>query len=100
MYKRLLTISIACVALIVPVWASDLDDDTARMGKATEVFQDIMKTPDQGIPQELLEKAKCVAIIPGEVKAAFIFGGTYGKGLATCRSARGWSAPLFIAVGG
>jgi hypothetical protein len=53
-----------------------------------------MRTPDQGIPQELLETAKCVAIIPGEEKAAFIFGGSYGKGLATCRTAHGWSTPM------
>jgi lipid-binding SYLF domain-containing protein len=47
-----------------------------------------------------MEKAKCVAIIPEEEKAAFIFGGSYGKGLATCRTAHGWSAPMFLAVGG
>jgi lipid-binding SYLF domain-containing protein len=59
-----------------------------------------MRTPDKGIPRDLLEKAKCVAIIPGEEKLAFIFGGNYGKGLVTCRTANGWSAPLFLAVGG
>ncbi|MGO4883875.1 MAG: lipid-binding SYLF domain-containing protein [Bryobacteraceae bacterium] len=59
-----------------------------------------MRMPDKGIPRDLLEKAKCVAIIPGEEKAAFIFGGNYGRGLATCRTPRGWSAPMFLAVGG
>jgi lipid-binding SYLF domain-containing protein len=59
-----------------------------------------MNTPDKGIPQELLESAKCIAIIPGEKRAAFIFGGTYGKGLATCRTTGGWSAPLFLAIEG
>jgi lipid-binding SYLF domain-containing protein len=59
-----------------------------------------MRTPDKGIPRDLLEKAKCVAIIPGEEKLAFIFGGNYGRGLATCRTANGWSAPMFVAVGG
>ena len=68
--------------------------------KATRVFREIMATPDKGIPRDLLEKAKCIAIIPGEEKAAFIFGGNYGKGLAVCRTATGWSAPMFIAVGG
>jgi lipid-binding SYLF domain-containing protein len=68
--------------------------------KLLKVFQEIMRTPDQGIPLELLETAKCVAIIPGEEKAAFIFGGSYGKRLATCRTAQGWSAPMFLAVGG
>jgi lipid-binding SYLF domain-containing protein len=80
--------------------ASDRDDDFGRVQNATQAFQEIMRTPDKGIPQDLLEKAKCVAIIPGEEKAAFIFGGNYGKGLATCRTASGWSAPMFVAVGG
>ena len=57
-----------------------------------------MNTPDQGIPQDLLESAKCIAIIPGEVKFAFIFGGSYGRGLATCRTGHGWSAPMFVAI--
>ena len=59
-----------------------------------------MATPAKGIPRDLLGKATCVAIIPGEEKAAFIFGGNYGKGLASCRIAGGWSAPIFVTVGG
>ena len=100
MYKNWLTISVAGLALVLPALASDRDDDTGRIEKATQVFQEIMRTPDKGIPRDLLEKAKCIAIIPGEEKAAFIFGGSYGKGLATCRTAHGWSAPMFVAVGG
>ncbi len=100
MYKNLLIVSVSCLTLVLPVVASDRGDDLGRIQKATQVFQEIMKTPDQAIPQELLESAKCVAIIPGEEKAAFIFGGNYGKGLATCRTAHGWSAPMFLAVGG
>ena len=100
MYKNLLIVSIGGLSLILPALASDRSDDAGRIQKATQVFQEIMRTPDQGIPQELLETAKCVAIIPGEEKAAFIFGGSYGKGLATCRTAHGWSAPMFLAVGG
>ena len=100
MKKNLLIVSVAGLALVLPALASDRDDDIGRVRKATQVFQEIMRTPDKGIPQDLLEKAKCVAIIPGEEKAAFIFGGNYGKGLATCRTANGWSAPMFVAVGG
>ena len=100
MYKNLLIVSIAGLSFVLPALASDRSDDVGRIQKATQVFQEIMRTPDQGIPQELLETAKCVAIIPGEEKAAFIFGGSYGKGLATCRTAHGWSAPMFLAVGG
>jgi lipid-binding SYLF domain-containing protein len=99
-YERLLTVTVAGLSLVLPTLASDRDDDLGRIQKATQVFQEIMRTPDKGIPRDLLEKAKCVAIIPGEEKAAFIFGGTYGKGLATCRTAHGWSAPMFLAVGG
>jgi len=81
-------------------FASDRDDDVKRTRKAAHVFKEIMDTPDKGIPQELLESARCIAIIPGEVKFAFIFGGNYGRGLATCRTAHGWSAPMFVAVDG
>src|SRR6202142_2462275 len=59
-----------------------------------------MKTPDQGIPQDLLASAKCIAIIPGDVKFAFVFGGSYGRRLATCRTGQGWSAPMFVALDG
>ena len=100
MSKYFLIVLVAGSSLVLPALASDRDDDLGRVQKATQVFQEIMKTPDQGIPQELLETAKCVAIVPGEEKAAFIFGGNYGKGLATCRTAHGWSAPMFLAVGG
>ena len=100
MFKNVLMVSVAGLALALPALASDRDDDVGRIEKATQVFREIMRTPDKGIPQDLLEKARCVAIIPGEEKAAFIFGGNYGKGLATCRTAHGWSAPMFLAVGG
>ena len=80
--------------------ASDRDDDVARTQKAAQVFTEIMNTPDQGIPHDLLDRAKCVAIIPGDKKFAFIFGGNYGRGVATCRTEHGWSAPMFIALEG
>jgi lipid-binding SYLF domain-containing protein len=98
--NNLLIVSVAGLVLVLPALASDRDDDLGRIQKATQVFQEIMRTPDRGIPRDLLEKARCVAIIPGEEKAAFIFGGNYGKGLATCRIENGWSAPMFVAVGG
>jgi lipid-binding SYLF domain-containing protein len=80
--------------------ASDREDDIQRIDNSAEVLQEIMSTPDKGIPQKLLESAKCIAIIPGEKKAAFMFGGRYGKGLAICKTAQGWSAPLFLTIGG
>ncbi len=100
MLKHVLAISVLVTAMVTPLWASDRDDDNARIRDASRVFREIMSTPDKGIPQELLESAKCVAIIPGEKKFAFMFGGSYGKGLATCRTFHGWSAPVFLALGG
>jgi len=100
MCKKMLLVSVAGLGLVLPALASDRDDDIGRIRKATQVFQEIMNTPDKGIPHDLLDKAKCVVIIPGEEKLAFIFGGNYGKGVATCRTPEGWSAPMFVAVGG
>jgi lipid-binding SYLF domain-containing protein len=100
MLKSVLIVSVAGFGLILPAFASDREDDMGRIQKATKVFEEVMSAPDQGIPHDLLERAKCVAIVPGEEKAAFIFGGTYGKGLAVCRTSNGWSAPMFLAVGG
>jgi len=68
MPKRLLVVSVAGLGLVLPALASDRGDDVGRIQKATQVFQEIMRTPDQGIPHELLETAKCVAIVPGEEK--------------------------------
>jgi lipid-binding SYLF domain-containing protein len=59
-----------------------------------------MGMPDKGIPEEVLEHAKCVAVVPHMVKGGFVFGGKGGKGVATCRTANGWSAPAFITISG
>jgi len=99
-YKHVLIVSVAGLGLVLPAVALDREDVLKSIKKPTRVFHEIMATPDKGIPRDLLEKAKCVAIIPGEEKLAFIFGGNYGKGLATCRTGNGWSAPMFVAVGG
>jgi lipid-binding SYLF domain-containing protein len=59
-----------------------------------------MGTPDKGVPEWVAAKAKCVAIVPGYKKGAFVVGGQYGQGLATCRTAHGWSAPVFMQIAG
>lgn len=100
MLKRVLIFSTLVLFAAQVAVASDRDDDTARTRRAAQVFKEIMDTPDQGIPHQLLESAKCIAIIPGDVKFAFIFGGNYGRGVATCRTSNGWSAPMFIAIDG
>src|SRR6202046_5709959 len=101
MLKRFLILAtLGLMASMTAFASSDREDDVARTQKSTQVFNDIMSAPDKGIPHDLLNKAKCVAIIPGELKFAFIFGGNYGRGVATCRTASGWSAPMFVAVDG
>ncbi|MGB2676117.1 MAG: lipid-binding SYLF domain-containing protein [Candidatus Acidiferrum sp.] len=100
MLKRFLIVTTLGLLVTLNAVASDREDDVKRTNKAAQVFKEIMNTPDQGIPQELLESVKCIAIIPGDVKFAFIFGGNYGRGLATCRTGHGWSAPMFVAIEG
>src|SRR5271155_415824 len=100
MLKRILAVTILIAFASLTAVASDREDDVNRTHKAAQVFKEIMNTPDQGIPSNLLESAKCIAIIPGDVKFAFIFGGSYGRGIATCRTGHGWSAPMFIAIDG
>ena len=100
MLKRSLIVTALTFVVTLTAVASDRDDDIYRTQKAAQVFQEVMNTPDQGIPQGLLESAKCIAIVPGDKKFAFIFGGSYGRGVATCRTANGWSAPMFVAIDG
>jgi lipid-binding SYLF domain-containing protein len=100
MLKRTVVVSATVLFLTLTALASDRQDDVARTTKAAQVFKEIMNTPDKGIPQDLLHSAKCIAIIPGDVKFAFVFGGNYGRGVATCRDAHGWTAPMFVALDG
>jgi lipid-binding SYLF domain-containing protein len=78
------------------------DSAANRLEESAEVFSDIMATPDKGIPQDLLEKAQCVVIVPGLKKGAFVVGGEFGKGFAECRKAggTGWGAPAAVRVEG
>ena len=98
MLKRLLIVTALGLLVSLTAVASDREDDISRTHKAAQVFKEIMDTPDKGIPQDLLASAKCIAIIPGDIKFAFIFGGSYGRGIATCRTPHGWSAPMFVAI--
>jgi lipid-binding SYLF domain-containing protein len=98
MLKRILAVTTLIAVASLTALASDREDDVNRTQKAAQVFKEIMNTPDQGIPSNLLESAKCIAIIPGDKKFAFVFGGSYGRGIATCRTEHGWSAPMFVAM--
>jgi lipid-binding SYLF domain-containing protein len=92
---------IAMLSLGTLSWAASAKQDaTDRLDNATTVLHEIMGMPDKGIPEEVLEHAKCVAVIPHMVKGGFVFGAQGGKGVATCRTADGWSAPAFITISG
>lgn len=71
-----------------------------RVQAAAEVLNEIQAASDSGIPEEILGKSECVAVVPSMLKGGFIFGGKYGRGLASCRTAKGWSAPAFFAIEG
>src|SRR6202050_249291 len=79
---------------------SDREDTLDRMQKSVDVLQSIMSTPDKGIPEEVLNGAKCIVVVPNLLKGGFIFGGKHGRGVASCRTPQGWSAPAFVSVGG
>src|SRR5579863_4157832 len=102
MSKAILVSCLLAFSLSLPTIASasDREEDVSRIDRSTQVFKEVMDTPDKAIPNKLLDSAKCIAIVPGEKKFAFVFGGNYGRGVATCRTAKGWSAPMFVAVEG
>jgi lipid-binding SYLF domain-containing protein len=82
---------------------ADARDDstiTKRIDASAQVLNEIMATPDKAIPDKVMHDAKCVAVIPSMVKVAFGVGGSHGKGVATCRTANGWSAPAPITITG
>ena len=82
-------------------WAfSAQEDATERLQKAGDVLKEILNTPDKGIPEEVLDSAKCIVVVPHLIKGGFIVGGKHGRGVASCRTANGWSAPAFVSVGG
>src|SRR6185436_5039685 len=76
------------------------EDSVARLQSSVDVLHSIMATPDKGIPEEVLSSAKCILIVPDLIKGGFVFGGKHGRGVASCRTATGWSAPAFVSVGG
>lgn len=80
--------------------ASDKADAASQSLKAATVLHEIMDTPDKGIPTDLLGKAECVAVFPSVIKAGFVVGGRGGRGVASCRTPLGWSAPVFLTLGG
>jgi len=102
MKKAISVVLLALVGLAgTCAWAGSGKQDTVnRLKSSTEVLKAIMAAPDNGIPEEVLDNAKCMIVVPDLIKGGFIFGGKHGRGIATCRTSSGWSAPAFVSVGG
>ena len=94
--KKLLTIVFVVLAFTLAAFAKE-----PQLEKATNVLNEIMETPDRGIPHDLLERSVCVGIVPSQLKGAFIFGGTYGRGVLVCRRHGNgpWGAPSMFTMG-
>jgi len=103
MRSTLLTILAVGTAMIPMATAAERESKVAdRLDASADVLSDMMKASDKGIPQDLLNKAECVVIVPNMKKAGFIFGAKYGRGFAMCRRAggRGWTAPAAMRIEG
>jgi lipid-binding SYLF domain-containing protein len=100
MKKLMVFVTLLSLGAATAAWAETREEVQNRMDNAATVLHEIMAAPDRGIPEEVLEHAKCVAVVPHMIKAGFILGGENGRGLATCRTANGWSAPAFFAITG
>jgi len=98
--KKMITI-VALLSMTTIGWAgSNRASTDDRMDHAARVLHEIMAAPDNGIPEEVLEHARCVAVVPHMLKGGFVFGAENGRGVATCRTANGWSAPSFFTITG
>jgi lipid-binding SYLF domain-containing protein len=98
--KKLMTF-VAVISLTSIAWAgSNREATDDRLDHAGRVLHEIMSAPDRGIPEEVLEHAKCIAVVPHMLKGGFVFGAENGRGVATCRSENGWSAPAFFTITG
>lgn len=102
--RNLLVLSLG-LCLTGITWAADKDekdqsDIQKRIEASARVLDEIMGTPDKAIPDKVMTESKCIAVIPSMVKIAIGFGGSHGKGVATCRSEHGWSAPAPITITG
>ena len=107
MFKRSIWTTTAAICLFFGVTAfaqenvgKRLEDEAGQSSKAAKVLREIMDTPDKEIPEDLLARAECVAVFPSVIKAGFIVGGRGGRGVASCRTDAGWSAPAYFNLGG
>jgi SH3 domain-containing YSC84-like protein 1 len=100
--KRVTSIGIVCLSLIASVWADSGEKEKDRITESENVLKDIMEAPDKGVPGSVMDGAKCVITIPSVKKGAFIVGGSYGRGVMSCRTGddfKGpWSGPIMMAT--
>jgi SH3 domain-containing YSC84-like protein 1 len=105
---RNLLVLLLLVCFLTPILSADEDTKaqeantkaSGRVEAAGTVLDEIQGAPDQRIPEEVLGSAECVAVVPSMLKGGFVFGGRYGRGVASCRNAKGWSAPAFFTISG
>lgn len=95
---------LCAVVLMAGTASASPTKEAAQQGKkltdATAVYHELVSAPDQGVPKELLERCKCIAVLPGVLKAAVGYGARHGSGVMACRTATGWSAPAFVNISG
>ena len=99
MHKVLIALAVL-LSTTATLAADGRADDIERLQNGATVIQEIMQAPDSGVPLDVISRAKCIAVMPGMLKAAFVVGGAYGKGVASCRTFKGWSAPAFFTLKG
>jgi lipid-binding SYLF domain-containing protein len=97
-----LVLALVVLGLAASSFAADEMDNKAadRVKTAATVLEEIQSAPDTGIPDEVMGSAECVAVVPSMLKAGFVFGARYGRGVASCRTAKGWSDPAFFTIQG
>jgi len=111
MRNSLVLLLFACfLACLTTILSASTDEDTkateantkasGRVDAAGTVLDEIQAAPDNRIPEEVLGSAECVAVVPSLLNGGFVFGARYGKGVASCRTEKGWSAPAFFTIGG
>jgi lipid-binding SYLF domain-containing protein len=100
MKKLLLLCAVVCLAATSFAAEGDTNKPTERIKAAANVLDEIQATADKGIPEEVLGSAECVAVVPSMLKGGFVFGARYGRGVASCRTPKGWSAPAFFSITG
>src|SRR6188474_845835 len=94
--RKVFIVVTVLVAAASAAAAAPSKNESARVTDAAKVIREIWATPDKSIPENIWQRARCVAVIPDVKKAAFVVGGEYGKGVVSCRTGSGWSAPVFL----